>query len=756
MKLSGARRLFISLMIAIFIFLNLQISNCTCAPSQVSLTLKYSIIGGGNGYSLPIISYISNGAQQSHTLSLQSTTYHLDINTQWGITNPLSGSLPNERWQTNQNTAGMATLNQNSSLAYYHQFQVQFSYDIHNGGSGFLPPTVSYTSFGSTITNNTVVNVWVDSGSTYSYINPLTGSTQSETWITLTHTGTITSSTQISPDYYHQYYVVFDYSINGGGNPSAPSVTYSAFGSHQLPIQAGSGQPAWVDAQSSYTYSPNPLTGSNTNERWQASSMPSGTVSYSTTIRPVYYHQLLLTLAYTIIGGGSPIPPSFTSALFGSSSSQTLTKSPANYWFDSSASWIEVSTLPGSTSTERWSTGQSFSGIINSPKTILFSYYHQYNVAFNYKVNGGTGFSPPIVNIISFAATSSTSTNSSVWSDANAPYSYQNPLTGSSTLERWSTSTPNGNIIAPGTISTLYYQQFNVIFSFTILYGGTPIPPPVKYVSFGTSSTKETTSTSTSTWVDANTIYTYPQTLIESSNSERWQITPPNNGSISGSVTLSPAYLHQYFVTIEQNSLLAGSASQSSGWYNSTSHIPISPMAAEGWRFEGWTGSGEGSYTGPSETIIMNVSAPMTETMIFYPGLKINVTGEGYITYTLELINGTVNSWNFTIVYVPIGTEVGLSENPTSFLYSFTNWTGEVNSTSNFVSLTINRPLNEQANFGYNYPLIGLIVGLEAAIAIITYFVTSKRRIIKIKLTKSVHDDDDKSDYKNHPEPQRK
>jgi hypothetical protein len=628
---------------------------------------------------------------------------------------------------------------------------VQFSYDIIYGGSGFLHPNVSYTRFGTAIENETVASVWVDNGSGYSYVNPLTGSTQDERWSTANPTGTVTSSTLITPDYYHQYLMVFDYSINGGGNPGAPSVNYSAFGFKQIPLTAGPNQPTWADARSSYSYSPNPLSGSNTVERWQASSVPSGTVSSSKTIRPVYYHQRILTLAYKIIGSGSPSPPSFRAAVFGSTSSLTLTISPTSYWFDSGASWTEVGTL-GSTPTERWSTGQPISGRITSTMTMLFNYYHQYYVTLNYTVSGGAGYSPPSVIIASFGTAISTNSNSNVWLDAGSSYSYQNPLTGSSTSERWCTSTPNGDIEAPGTISIPYHHQFDVIFSFTILYGGEPTPPSIEYVSFGTSSTEEATSADASTWADANTVYTYPLTLLGSSDSERWLITSLTSDKITSSLRISPTYLHQYFLKIEPNQPLAGSASQSSGWLNSTSHVTISPTAAEGWRFEGWAGSGEGSYTGPLANVTLNVSAPITETMIFYPGLKINVNGNGYVTYTLKSSNTTVDALSITTVYLPIGTEVVLSENPNSFLFSFINWTGEVNSTSTFVLLTINKPLSEQANFGYNYLIIGLIVGIEAVIVVIAYFVTSARAN-KRKL-RFFHVDKNKSGDENHTEPQ--
>ena len=545
--------------------------------------------------------------------------------------------------------------------------------------------------------------------------------------------------------------MIFDYGINGGGNPGAPTVNYTASGFRQIQLTAGPYQPTWADAQSSYSYSPNPLTGSNTIERWQASSVPSGTVSYPTTIRPVYYHQRILTLAYKIIGGGSPSPPSFRAAVFGSTSNLALTVSPTGYWFDSGASWTEVSEI-GSTPTERWSTGQPVSGVISSAMTMLFNYYHQYHVTLNYTVIGGAGYSPPSVTITNFGTAISTNSNSDVWVDTGSSYIYQNPLTGSNTSVRWSTPTPNGSITAPGTISMPYYLQFNMIFGFTIQYGGTPTPPSVNYVSFGRSSTEEATAEDASTWADADTTYTYPQTLPGSSDSERWLIVPLAGDKITGSLKMSPTYLHQYFVNIEPNQPLAGSASLSSDWRNSTSHVLISPIAAEGWRFEGWTGSGEGSYTGPFAKVTINVSAPITETMIFYPGLKINVNGNGYVTYALKSSNVTADALNSTTVYLPMGAEVVLNESPNSFLFLFINWTGEVNSTSTYVSLTVNEPLIEEANFGYNYLIIGLIVGIVAAVVVIAYFVTSmpanKRKL------RSIHAANNKSGDESHTKAQ--
>jgi hypothetical protein len=132
-----------------------------------------------------------------------------------------------------------------------------------------------------------------------------------------------------------QYQVTFNYQVSGGGSGYyAPSVTYYQSGS-QLSVTAGPPSASvWVDSGSTYTYTNNPLTGSGSSERWYASSGTSGTISFSTTINPTYYNQYLMTLSYSVSGGGSPTAPAYSANQFGASAPQTLTTTATGYWFD--------------------------------------------------------------------------------------------------------------------------------------------------------------------------------------------------------------------------------------------------------------------------------------------------------------------------------------------------------------------------------------------------------------------------------------
>jgi hypothetical protein len=91
------------------------------------------------------------------------------------------------------------------------------------------------------------------------------------------------------------YQVTFNYQVSGGGSGySAPSVNYMLLGS-QYSVTAGPAATVWADSGSTYTYISNPLTGSNTVQRWYALTGTSGIISSSTTINPTYYHQYYLT-----------------------------------------------------------------------------------------------------------------------------------------------------------------------------------------------------------------------------------------------------------------------------------------------------------------------------------------------------------------------------------------------------------------------------------------------------------------------------
>jgi len=130
----------------------------------------------------------------------------------------------------------------------------------------------------------------------------------------------------------------------------------------------------WLDYGSTWSTA-NPLGGSGTAERWQAASEISGMASAGASITTGYYHQFLYTLSYSVVGGGTPTPPTLTSTQFGAAYKSPLTTTPTGYWLDNSATCSTTNPLSGSTQTEGWVTATSCPAV-NGNLTIVFVYNH--------------------------------------------------------------------------------------------------------------------------------------------------------------------------------------------------------------------------------------------------------------------------------------------------------------------------------------------------------------------------------------------
>jgi hypothetical protein len=286
-----------------------------------------------------------------------------------------------------------------------------------------------------------------------------------------THNYTVpSSSATVTANYNTQYQVTFNYQVSGGGSGySAPSVTYYQSGS-QLSVTVGPSATVWVDSGSTYTYTNNPLTGSGSSERWYASSGTSETISSSTTINPTYYNQYMMTLSYSVNGGGSGYSaPTFAANQYGASAPQTLTTTATGYWFDAGASWTVTNPLGGSSGTERWYTSQAVSGTV-SATTIAFVYYNQYQVTFDASSNVKSDSSATIVTVAGTGYTGAQLPYTNWFNAGSLTYSYASPIGSSSSSTTgyyWGSTSGLGQTLqsntftlgGSGTITATYTTQ---------------------------------------------------------------------------------------------------------------------------------------------------------------------------------------------------------------------------------------------------------------------------------------------------------
>jgi hypothetical protein len=96
--------------------------------------------------------------------------------------------------------------------------------------------------------------------------------------------------------------------------------------------------------------------------------------------------------------------------------------------------------------------------------------------------------------------------------------------------------------------------------------------------------------------------------LTGSSSSERWT-TDSATSTLSAPGSIVAAYNHQYYVTTALAPASGGSISVGGGWFNSGAHFQSVASANSGWQFQGWTGSGQGFYSGSDSSASAIVNA---------------------------------------------------------------------------------------------------------------------------------------------------
>ncbi len=271
-----------------------HIASVTFAPTESILTLSYSVLNGGSGYSPPLLSYSTDGILQSIPITGFPRNYALLNGTSWTISSSLPGSSSTERWATDQPTSGTAIMVQNITFPYYRQFYSAFDYAIVGGGLSYSAPVALYMGFGKGNSANAGLTVWADAGSSWQLTNPLLGSSAIERWASNAPSGTVSGSARYQTYYYHQFTVTANFSWLGGGNPPSPLLNSTSFGSASSFVLTTFPQSIWSDIGSDWIVA-NPLL-QQSSERWLSSQSTSGVVASSTSLSFEYNHQFLLTI----------------------------------------------------------------------------------------------------------------------------------------------------------------------------------------------------------------------------------------------------------------------------------------------------------------------------------------------------------------------------------------------------------------------------------------------------------------------------
>jgi hypothetical protein len=317
--------------------------------SQVLEDFQYTLVGSTTAPSAPRLNYTGFGARSAFPLTGSQSLVWLDTGSSWSVPADLAGSTSVERWECSI-TSGAATAGQNVALVYYHQFSITFGYSVVGGGAAYVSPTVQFTSFGASSLGS---QGWVDAGTTFSFTNPLGGSTSTERWFTPKPSAIALSSAAASAVYYHQYAFAFNFTVSGAGTYDNPRLNFTALGSPGLAQVNATSATVWIDSGAKWGVSIF-LPNSSPTERWVTKQTTSGVAAAPVLGGFLYYHQYLGTLRYSILGaGGSPPVPSLNYTSLAAPVVAQLSTTAVSYWIDSGSSWGVPLTLPG-VQGERW------------------------------------------------------------------------------------------------------------------------------------------------------------------------------------------------------------------------------------------------------------------------------------------------------------------------------------------------------------------------------------------------------------------
>ena len=253
---------------------------------------------------------------------------------------------------------------------------------------------------------------------------------------------------------------------------------------------------------------------------------------------------------------------------------------------------------------------------------IIVTLPHTETMVVSYGVVGGGSPTAPVFHYVlggvGRSLTLPLNTPKSVQVDTGSAWSVTpNPLTGSTSSERWDSNQALFGKASSTTIVFTFYHQTLHTLSYTVAGGGTPSAPAFQSSQFGSPASVTLTTTPTGLWFDVGASWTVTNPLGGSTSSERWYTSHATSGTISSASTTAFSYQHQYLLTMLASPTTAGTVTPTTGWYNAGSKVTIKATAKTGHTFKSWKGTGTGSYTGTSNPATVTMNSAVTETANF-------------------------------------------------------------------------------------------------------------------------------------------
>ena len=389
---------------------------------------------------------------------------------------------------------------------------------------------------------------WCDNGTSLSLDVDAVGSSVTERWHTYVNFTaapwvSVTSPFVETVAYYHQYKP----SIALVGTDTTHSVT-----AHHFEGGGSSNDPGifnswsdWCDEGTSLSFDAD-TSGSTTTERWHTYAdfgvPPWNGVASAFTETVTYYHQFKVTVA---TNGLIPSYPAAITIVQGSTPSNPTTHTSWSDWTDAD-SGLSITDVIAVSGTERYSTIDATSWIVNSASTWTVDYHHQYKSTIT--AIGLVSVHPATITFVQYGSTSNPTTHAtwSDWTDDSSTLTIVDTVVVSGT-ERYSTIDTTLWIMSSSMASTVeYYHQFKVDLTVNGLISS--YPATVAVIQRG-SSFNPTTYATWSDWADADSTMSVNETLMVSAR-ERYHTGEANLWTVDSALSLTVNYTHQFMPAV--------------------------------------------------------------------------------------------------------------------------------------------------------------------------------------------------------------
>lgn len=352
----------------------------------------------------------------------------------------------------------------------------------------------------------------------------------------------------------------------------------------------------------------------------------------------------------------------------------------------------------------------------SSAETVTANYKKQWQLTASYAVSGsGTPTAPTLSYTTSGSPQTLTVSTSATqaWADDGTAWSVSpNPLSGSTSSERWySANAQSGTASAAAALLFTYYHQYLITLSWSWSFGGSPTGPILSTTQSGNPYTPTMSGGPGLYWADEGQPWAVTNPLQPSNSTQRWWSNLQTSGTVTSSFNIHYAFYEQFMLTMQASPGGAGTTTPLTSWQNAT-FVILTGFPASGYAFNSWTCTGPSCYAGTSNSAVFRLIGVTTETAIFSSSaVQTTITsspaGSGYVT-----VDGSAVTTPQTYAWAVGSTHTIAAISPvscgTGCQYIFTSWS---DGGAQSHSVTVSSTTTVTANFKQQYYLTTSVSG---------------------------------------------